>query len=187
MGCVRDMVGEEGAVFVKLNTRSPKDVPTYDFENKKLQAMIDERLDRIAFETLSTENEVRNAEVAAFVSASQDYLQVKNGAHAMDLLLRSMRVSEDLSKALKFDQKLWDVSLVFRQWISEVVSHPEGEFRCFVHKGRLNAVTQYYSFIVFDEVVQRKEELRKALQNFFDDKMKKIAHGSFVVMILVVC
>ena len=100
-----------------------KDVPTYDFDNVNLRKLIEQRLDEIDYENLPDENSKRNREVAAFVSASQDYLEVKDGSHAMDLLLRSMRVSEDLSKALRFDEKLWNVSLVLREWMPKVIRY----------------------------------------------------------------
>lgn len=98
------------------------------------------------------------------------------------MLLRSQRVSEDLSKALRFSPELWQVHIVIREWDDYVVCNPQGEFRCFVHNNRLNAVTQYYSFCVFPEVVERKDELKKCLQQFFDTHIRDVfvTHGSYI-------
>jgi hypothetical protein len=81
-----------GKAFVKLNTRSPKDVPIYDFENAKLKQLLDENLALVPSNLSELERE--NLEVAAFVSASQQVLCVAKGSDALSLLLKSQRVAE---------------------------------------------------------------------------------------------
>lgn len=83
----------EHGVFVKLNTRSPKDVPVYDFANQSLRALLDARLDDVnaqfAQGSARTANaemaelERQNAETAAFVVASAQWLCVRSGDEAL--------------------------------------------------------------------------------------------------------
>lgn len=48
---------------------------------------------------------------------------------------------------------------------------------------RLNAVSQYYCFCLFPEIVAKQKELAAALQRFFDEHLKTpfASHGSYVV------
>lgn len=172
--------GFPGGAFVKLATRSPKDVPIYDFGNAELRRRLDERLATVPEQL--PELERQNLEVAAFVAASQEVLRVYNGRDALSLLLRSTRVAEDLSKAAHFVAQNPPLAVCVREWVPEVVAHPEGEFRCFVASNRLNAVTQYYSFCLFPIVVEKQDELKVALQAFFDAHLKEAfaTHESYV-------
>ncbi len=98
--------------FVKLNTRSAKDVPLYDFDNTALQAKVDEWLDKAAERAAGkSELERQNLEVAAFVAASQEVLRVTSGEEAVALLRRSTRIAEDLTKQLRFADHLMDVQV----------------------------------------------------------------------------
>jgi hypothetical protein len=64
--------GGRAGAFVKLNTRSPKDVPLYDFDNAELRRLLDERLQEAAARGSGrSEREQQNLQVAAFVTASQ--------------------------------------------------------------------------------------------------------------------
>jgi hypothetical protein len=73
--------------------------------------------------------------------------------------------------------------VVVREWRGEVVRQPEGEFRAFVGGNRLNAVSQYYSFVRFEAVVSQQQRLRQRLQAFFDEAVRPAfaGHGSYVV------
>jgi hypothetical protein len=42
------------------------------------------------------------------------------------LLLKSLRISEDLGKFLSFKEEFWDLKLILREWSDELASHPEG-------------------------------------------------------------
>ena len=89
----------------------------------------------------------------------------------MDLLVRSVRIAEDLTKYLSYGNGMLPIQLVLREWNEKCVAHPEGEFRCFVGHNRLNAVTQYYSFMLFPVVAQRQEEIKQKLQKLFDERL----------------
>lgn len=64
--------GGAAGAFVKLNTRSAKDVPLYDFGSAELRQRLDARLAEAARRgSGKSERELQNLEVAAFVAASQ--------------------------------------------------------------------------------------------------------------------
>jgi hypothetical protein len=113
-----------GKVFVKLNTRSPKDVPIYDFENVQLQNLIRRNLLQIDIKKIDG-LDLQNREVSAFVAASTQILAVSSGKAAIELLLKSQRVSEDLAKMKRFHSiKTPPVSkIVLRKWNAKCVRY----------------------------------------------------------------
>lgn len=67
-------------VFIKLNTRSPKDVPVYDFDNPRVQRAVDESLLEVVKKSPAMEPLVlQNLQVAAFVKATQQCLKISSG------------------------------------------------------------------------------------------------------------
>ena len=76
-----------------------------------------------------------------------------------------------------------DVEIVVREWVDKVIDQPQGEFRAFVGNNRLNAVSQYYSFCLFPEVVDHQTQLCKALQRLFDERLRACfeSHESYIV------
>ena len=110
------------------------------------------------------------------------------------LLISSTRICEDLNKVLQFPPHLFDCKLILREWLDEVAEHPEGvcvalapfndvqEFRCFVHKNSLNAITQYFCFSYFDDLAKNKDNVQNQIIKFFDSIKDKLqSHCSYVV------
>ncbi len=58
------------------------------------------------------------------------------------MLIASTRIFEDICKSLDFGDSLFSLHIVVREWLDEVPENPEMEFRGFVHKGKLNALTK---------------------------------------------
>ena len=181
------------SAFIKLATRSPKDAPLYDFENKELQQCILEELNRVALQGIQSKKrgkmELKPVDlIPAFVRATNRYLKVENGKKALELLIESHRIREDLNRMLnlgkqKFEKVKDAVSIVLREWLEEVVERPQFEFRAFVHNNHINAITQYFSFCYFPELVQNKQKLQNLMLNFFNDHVKQhlINHQSYVI------
>lgn len=129
--------------FIKLNTRSPKDTPVYNFEDEQIKKLIVEEIEKIPAEKRDD-----NLEVISFVKATNRALKVTSSDYAIKvinkfdlsflslfliiiqkkkkLLIQSSRISEDLNKMLQFDEKFFDATLIFREWLDEVVESPEG-------------------------------------------------------------
>jgi hypothetical protein len=93
----------------------------------------------------------------AMIIATNKMMKVDNSKDALELLIKSSRIYEDLQKNISFGKQHYKSKLILRQWIPEIVDHPEREFRCFVHQKNLNAVTQYFSDTYFPELLKSKE------------------------------
>lgn len=94
----------------------------------------------------------------AFLKAMNKAMKVHSGKEALALFNSSQRIFDDLGKNLRFGKKAYKSKLIIREWIDEVVEYPQGEYRCFVHKKSLNAVTQYFSDTVFDELLKKETQ-----------------------------
>jgi len=151
-GAIRQHFGDTGC-FVKLGTRSPKDVPLLDFDNAALQALLHA-------EMRSQPQLVHdlNHRIWAFIRAGSKALRVTSGAQALHLLTRSERVREDLNRQLAFPDPLFQGEIVLREWLPELAERPEYEFRGFVNEGRLNALTMYFCRSYSAELHARKTE-----------------------------
>eukprot|EP00026_Physarum_polycephalum_P007911 Phypoly_transcript_07982.p1 GENE.Phypoly_transcript_07982~~Phypoly_transcript_07982.p1 ORF type:complete len:366 (-),score=53.61 Phypoly_transcript_07982:285-1382(-) len=163
--------------FIKLDTRSPKDVPVYAFQNETVRKLLDSELEALNRAQLEDDD----VTTAAFVRATNKYMKVTTGEEALNLLVLSDRVSEDLDKALEYGEKLFTGKVVLREWIDEVPEHPEMEFRGFVHKNQLNALTQYFSFVRFPHLVANRDKILARIIAFFESVKHLITHESYVI------
>jgi len=172
----KELLKFPNGAFFKLNTRSPKDVPVYDAANVQTQQLIDTEFKKIPKDKYND-----NEEVWAFVKATNKALKVTKASEVMDLLLRSTRVREDLSRVLNFGKDLFEGSLIFREWLDVMIEYPEMEFRAFVNDKKLNAMTQYFCFARSQLLVDIKDKVEKAVLTFFDDIKDKLPHPSYVI------
>jgi len=162
--------------FMKLNTRSPKDVPVYATKDEQLKELLKEELTKV---TGLSRDSVK--EVNAFIIATNKYMKISTSDDALQLLLTSSRVSQDLSRDTQFGQKLFKNQLIFREWLDEVPIRPQFEFRCFAHNKELHAMTQYFDLTAYPELIERKDELERLVLDFFESIKDKIQQNSFVI------
>eukprot|EP01111_Echinosteliopsis_oligospora_P012071 TRINITY_DN4101_c0_g3_i1.p1 TRINITY_DN4101_c0_g3~~TRINITY_DN4101_c0_g3_i1.p1 ORF type:complete len:380 (-),score=102.02 TRINITY_DN4101_c0_g3_i1:62-1201(-) len=167
----------KGGCFVKLDTRSPKDVPVYAFENVGVKKLIEEEILQMTKEEQKDEDSI----TTAFVIATNKYMKITKGSEAVKIMCESTRVAQDLSKATEFGQNLFKASIVVREWLDSVPLLPSSEFRGFVYKNQLNALTQYFSFIRFPELVRRKQEYIQRIREYFESVKHLIPHESYVI------
>eukprot|EP01094_Clydonella_sp_ATCC50884_P018085 TRINITY_DN3287_c0_g1_i1.p1 TRINITY_DN3287_c0_g1~~TRINITY_DN3287_c0_g1_i1.p1 ORF type:complete len:702 (-),score=295.00 TRINITY_DN3287_c0_g1_i1:1173-3278(-) len=161
--------------FIKLNTRSPKDVPVYAFKDPEVIGAVDSALDALPEDASPSEV------VSSFVVATNRCLLVEGGAAAVRLLVRSDRIYEDLGVVTDFGREHFSAHVVVREWDEEMVAHPEMEFRCFVGNGTLNAITQYFSFCHYPQLEARKPQLQQTIAEFHASVGERIPHSSYVV------
>ncbi|KAG2378917.1 hypothetical protein C9374_008065 [Naegleria lovaniensis] len=165
----------KNGAFVKLNTRSPKDVPWREHENPIYQQLVQIEMDQLQENT-------PNHVYIAFLKAMNKSMRVRNGKEALELLSRSQRIYEDLQKNTEFGEELYDSKIIIREWIDEVIENPQYEFRCFVHENRLNAISQYFCDVKFQELCDRKLEIQHQINDFFQNTvLTSITHASFVI------
>lgn len=186
-----------GGAFVKLHTRSPKDAPYRDHTNPDLQKLVFheiEQADQKAREYHDDHNSeedkkssfVRyspNTILIGFLKAMNKAMGVRTGAQALKLLTVSDRVAEDLSKNESFDDALFFSKLVVREFDPRVAENPHLEFRSFVYDRNLNAISQYFSNILFDEFrdFHFRELVQNRIRNFYETVKDKLPYSSCVI------
>lgn len=135
-------------VFVKLSTRSPKDAKL------ALRAAGSEyrrRLGELGVQdgTAPKTADDANRRIILLADVQAASLRVTSGRQAVELLLDSERVAEDLTFALEAPER-WNVSVSAREWCPDITLH--SEWRGFVWGGTLNGLGQYYHPLMFPEL-----------------------------------
>jgi hypothetical protein len=127
--------------FARLSTRSPKDgIPKTNTS-----------------ETASTSEKLK---------LKHEGLKVSNAQQVIALLTRSQRVFGDITNFFQFrdsfrpadslGQTAPALNLILREWIEDL--EPAREFRCYVHRGNISAISQYYCYDSFEEYSSRCDE-----------------------------
>ena len=184
-------------VFVRLSTRSAKDAVIGKSGFKELfeqQVELVKSKEESAFLLNSNlpGNSIFNRKLHALYIASTLALAVKTGDEAIDMLIRSERIQDDLESELRRIEKAssnieddsgTSLSLIVREF-SDL--NPAREFRGFVYIGKLTAVTQYNPLCYFPEVVQDKDVLKSVIEEFMEDKTQLVPElDSYVVDLIV--
>jgi len=160
--------------FVKLSTRSPKD-STYILSRglKLLESKIiprgNEKENKNDFI-----NKDLNFKLGVISQCIQDNFFIENGTQALEVLISSDRVFEDLQYAFSNEPQITyekcGLNIVIREWTQPIPITQE--FRGFIWEGSLNAIGQYYHSIYFPELQVGKEEIKEILNKFFLEKVK---------------
>eukprot|EP01127_Copromyxa_protea_P008296 TRINITY_DN1900_c0_g1_i2.p1 TRINITY_DN1900_c0_g1~~TRINITY_DN1900_c0_g1_i2.p1 ORF type:complete len:273 (+),score=33.39 TRINITY_DN1900_c0_g1_i2:375-1193(+) len=147
----------------RLNTRSPKDAV---LNGTKVKQLIAEQITAHPFEDpYSSECYVNDARI--YWRCISKVQCVHSGAEAMELMLKSNRILEDLSRGELYQGDTFHTKLVIRKWAD---IDPELEFRTFVSKGQVTGITQYHMKCYIPEFSQNKEKIIKAIT----DKVEKL-------------
>eukprot|EP00854_Cymbomonas_tetramitiformis_P009231 gene9231-10936_t len=137
-----------GQVFVRLSTRSPKDA----IRNLQLlhpSGGLHER-----------------PSVAGVIRAVWKTLCVSSAQEAMDLLLASDRMVEDIRMCQHLDLPM---KLVVRRWSEDI--DPTLEFRLFVFGGKLTAGCSYHAGAFIPEVYDNSEVIASLLKGFWEENV----------------
>jgi len=178
--------------FLKLDTRSPKDVPIDELSpideeikegdsdrvkySKEITKMVRQNL-----EAIPKDQRTPNAVLEAYGKANAQFLCVRDADKALFLLTHSSRVRQDLGKQLEFPDELFKSAVMLREWDDRVPDCQGGEYRGFVYSKKLNAVTQYATCIYFPEVVQHKDEIAKHIREYFDEVVQLLPHENYII------
>eukprot|EP01102_Stenamoeba_stenopodia_P013452 TRINITY_DN4369_c0_g1_i1.p1 TRINITY_DN4369_c0_g1~~TRINITY_DN4369_c0_g1_i1.p1 ORF type:complete len:361 (-),score=86.40 TRINITY_DN4369_c0_g1_i1:25-1107(-) len=157
-----------GSAFVKLSTRSPKDALTSVENTRFKQALMDE---------LKHSDGSANEDTCAFVQACRNSLRVQSGREAIELLLMSSRIREDLQRALEFPNA-FKLDIIIREW------HPmqaSMEFRGFVYNHNLNAVSQYCYMQYFKDLPPRKASIEQQIKEFHSTFKDLVPQQNYIV------
>jgi hypothetical protein len=158
-----------GKAFVKLSTRSPKD-------SKKALARAEQVYKARLSVVEATQGPVdANCRWRILCEETTNAGAVSNAADALELLLDSDRVYEDLEYALRgptgkpptevtcsgvdvdVAKLQWRTDLVARAWDPRLT--PSSEFRGICWGGKLTCLCQYFHPLLFEELAEKKEQI----------------------------
>lgn len=159
-------------VFVKLSTRSPKDS---HIAFAKAKSIYQTRLPSVS--TPSPNNKLILLQETLIES-----LCVKTGLEAVQLLVSSNRVGEDLEYALSGCDDNTTLAercrLVVRQWVPLPLW---AEFRGFVWNHELTALGQYNHPVVFEELKEKVPTILEDLKQFFASIRSMIPLDRYII------
>ncbi|ELR21226.1 uncharacterized protein ACA1_355720, partial [Acanthamoeba castellanii str. Neff] len=150
-----------GAVFVRLSTQSPKDVGRGWTEHPRVVPIVREEL-------AATESEGRtlNDRIRALFAASLRVMKVESGRGALDLLLKSERIQSSVLHALaNAAEARWDLCVVVRAW--EESMRLDREFRTFVVRDRVVAITQYNEYCHYPAWADQHQLIADKIHHLF--------------------
>eukprot|EP01102_Stenamoeba_stenopodia_P007395 TRINITY_DN206_c2_g1_i2.p1 TRINITY_DN206_c2_g1~~TRINITY_DN206_c2_g1_i2.p1 ORF type:complete len:336 (-),score=67.82 TRINITY_DN206_c2_g1_i2:306-1313(-) len=163
-------------VFVRLSSRSPKDVCDYALYETYLKDLA-----ALNKEEGATVDSNPVYQKIAFTRASCNVLKATCGLDAMKLFLNSQRVFEDLSMAISVynsnsEVETFQMQVVVRRWED---IRQEWEFRAFVFDGVLTACTQYYAGVYVPKLVANIDYYKQRIVSFWHNSVKSVMeHGS---------
>jgi hypothetical protein len=116
----------------------------------------------------------------ALDEASIRLLAVNDGFHAIQLLLASERIQDDLASSSS-------LNLIIRQFIIDR-RHLKSEFRAFIFKRQLTAITQYNEYIVDKTLIKNKDLILKSIQDFFrtEHLLEQIPYENCVLDLILI-
>ena len=116
----------------------------------------------------------------ALDEASIRILAVHDGFHAVQLLLASDRIQDDLKSSLS-------LNLIVREFLMDRQSL-RSEFRAFIHKRKLTALTQYNEYIVDRVLIEQKEVVLESVENFFttENLLEQIPYDNCVLDLILI-
>eukprot|EP00026_Physarum_polycephalum_P005786 Phypoly_transcript_05824.p1 GENE.Phypoly_transcript_05824~~Phypoly_transcript_05824.p1 ORF type:complete len:588 (+),score=94.49 Phypoly_transcript_05824:110-1765(+) len=156
--------------FMRLCGRSPKDAEPLqrDAVYQKYQQELKDLVEKQGAEL--------NALTKLRAIARVNYLGVHTGKDAMSLLLTSERVFTDLHDWIKWGEP---DQVVFRQWEPELTL--EYEFRGFVYKGKLNAISQYDHYAIYPDLESLKEKIQAKIFELWQEVHSHIKVDSYCI------
>ncbi|KAJ5078575.1 cell division cycle protein [Anaeramoeba ignava] len=171
---IKKQFAEKGC-FVKLNFRSPKDVPL-KFPKKEWLEMFENALNGVELKD-------HVGELVVFSQTLVEALHVRSGSETMELLIHSKRIYEDFKKNMNFGKENFNsVCLAFREFDHIAPRFPQYEFRGFVYNKNLNAITQYNDFYYSEKLVNQKEHFEKIITEFYEKEIKNQVHLSHFII-----
>eukprot|EP00005_Dracoamoeba_jomungandri_P002517 CAMPEP_0174255558 /NCGR_PEP_ID=MMETSP0439-20130205/4877_1 /TAXON_ID=0 /ORGANISM="Stereomyxa ramosa, Strain Chinc5" /LENGTH=383 /DNA_ID=CAMNT_0015337785 /DNA_START=1 /DNA_END=1152 /DNA_ORIENTATION=- len=145
-------------VFVRMDTRSPKDAV---LNGSRVKELLKEEIESRKHEDVFSE-ECFSDDAIAYWRAISKAQQVFSGSEAIELLVRSNRVQEDLTLGMLEHSS--SIPLIIRKW--EDIS-PEYEFRVFVVNQEITAITQYHHLCFVKEIVDNSEYVLSLILDAF--------------------
>lgn len=169
---IRDLDSPDGAFFIRMSTRSPKDAGDKPFCRERLQQLMGAMFEQYPEGPLKEEYQDLNFRLIGFRECMSKVLCVGTRQEMLELLSYSERCVSDLKRLIDHRHLLdqWDLYLVIRHFEFIPI---QNEFRCFVSNGRLTAISQYFPHCLFPQSFRESTERIKTLvQDFYENVVR---------------
>jgi hypothetical protein len=151
--------GEKLSVFMKCAHRSPKDAARMSPRTNEIYEQIRHQFSNTFCGRLH-----------ALFKASMMVMEVTSGEEAIELLVNSENIKDDLFWSL-MKPELWSMTLVFRGWVE---MDPTMEFRCFISKQKVTAVTPWFYTLYSERNIKNREKIIQEILGFFESIKSKL-------------
>lgn len=189
-----DKIGKRPGFFVRLSTRSPKDVGL-DLGHPRILRYVREEMDRwLPAPPPHTPDEYKslepNIQLRSMFDASSRVLRTTSAREALWLILHSERTYSDLVHAIDHVRGggLWNGQLVVREWCPDVWIG--GEFRCFVCEDRMTAISQYTDMVYYPSLSGQERAISTSIHQYWKrvvrPHMKDVGVRSYVLDVVFV-
>jgi len=95
-----------------------------------------------------------------YIHSSIKALRVTCGDDAVQLLVQSERVYDDLQFSLSQDK--YGMKIAVRDWCTDV--QPEFEFRAFVYAGKMTCCTQYLDYYFNPDLIEKQDRILQLIE-----------------------
>ncbi|CAF2390475.1 unnamed protein product [Rotaria sp. Silwood2] len=162
-------------IFIRLSTRSPKDAILLLNKEKSKRLF-----QKVLHEMEPDNTSERNRRLIALDETSIRFLAVNDGFHAIQLLLASERIQDDLISCSS-------LNLIIRQFIFDR-RNLKSEFRAFIFKHQLTALTQYNEYIFDKNLLKRKDFILKSIKDFFQNEhvLERIPYENCILDLILI-
>ena len=171
---------------MRLCGRSLKDAEPFDFSSvnqkyeKELQKLLDggsplnsnTKMIAIAHTSYLKVDKISNNQ-SVIISLS---LKIHTAEEAMNFLLTSERAYTDMIDWINYGEP---EQIVLREWQSELSY--DYEFRVFINKNKITAISQYDHYAVYSHLQQEKEKIEKSIRNFWEKIHPFVGEESYVI------
>jgi len=174
----RDSDEDPPEFFVRLSSRSPKDVGMGP-EHPKVLEYLEEEINKFGGIEQASPNEA----LRSIQSAAGRILRVKTAREALWLIENSERTFGDLIHTMEYPIE-WDMKLVIRRWKDGV--DVGNEFRGFVCDGKLTALSQYNDMCYYYELDGKEALIVDKIMEFWQRLAPHVHYQAVIVDFVLV-
>ena len=177
---------KDGAVFVRVSDRSPKDGMPLLAQGETVSACFEKAL-------ATCPPDDANAKMVILSDLQLRLLRCGSPRQVMNLLLTSERVIVDLLLALDCyhvtEGASWSTCVILREWNDRL--RGDFEFRVFVCDHKITAISQYNHYCRFDSLCREMDDaaieaLRRQIVTYVTALQPRIDESSYVVDVAMV-
>lgn len=172
-----DIFTKDGeSVFVKTSSRSAKDAPMVQ---KRFKDLYQKYLSKSDEEGRKSEN----TQITCLLQAAFEAMKVDSACQVLDMFMRSERIYQDLLLAAVNQKEVYNEHFVIRKFVDIDV---DKEFRGFIYKQNLTALSQYNYMIHSKWITDNEDYIQSAILNYYADVVRpKLKAAKFVEDLII--